>query len=110
MLDVNDNSPVFRSPRYARKMSEGVSVGTIVLVVQADDADIGSNGDIRYDITTGNDAGTTKLVRDGIFYCGGEVVGCRRMNCLHFVCNHRFSPQLSFFSMILYCSELFWFS
>lgn len=57
VLDINDNSPIFRSSKYIRKLSEGVSLGTIVVVVQADDADIEENGFIHYEITAGNNRG-----------------------------------------------------
>ena len=57
MLDVNDNSPVFTHDLYARKVVENVAVGTTVEVLRADDDDVGRNGDVRYKIMTGNEAG-----------------------------------------------------
>ena len=57
VLDVNDNSPVFTRHVYARKLAESVSMGTVVEVVRANDADIGNNGEVSYSISVGNDEG-----------------------------------------------------
>lgn len=61
VLDVNDNPPVFTSRVYARTMSEGVAVGTIVITVQANDADIGLSGQVRYQILHGNAGGLFEI-------------------------------------------------
>ncbi|XP_078366665.1 protocadherin Fat 4-like [Oculina patagonica] len=57
VLDVNDNPPKFTRDLYARKLVENVAVDTVVQVVHANDADIGKNGNVKYKITTGNEAG-----------------------------------------------------
>lgn len=57
VFDVNDNSPEFTRALYARKLVENVAVGTVVQVVQANDADVGKNGHVLYNITAGNEAG-----------------------------------------------------
>ena len=54
---MNDNSPVFTRTLYVRKVVENVAVGTTVEVIRADDADAGRNGQVRYRIMTGNEAG-----------------------------------------------------
>lgn len=61
VLDVNDNSPVFTSDLYARKVVENVAVGSTVEVIRADDADAGRNGQVRYKIMAGNEAGNVSL-------------------------------------------------
>lgn len=63
VFDVNDNSPEFTRALYARKLVESVAVDTVVQVVQANDADVGKNGHVLYNITAGNEAGNvfTKL-------------------------------------------------
>lgn len=48
---------MFSHDLYVRKVSENVAVGTTVQVVQANDYDSGKNGDVRYHIVTGNEAG-----------------------------------------------------
>jgi len=61
VFDVNDNSPEFTRDLYARKLVENVAVDTVVQVVQANDADVGKNGHVRYNITEGNEAGNVYL-------------------------------------------------
>ena len=48
---------MFTLDLYARKVSENVAVGTTVQVVKANDYDSGKNGDVRYHIVSGNEAG-----------------------------------------------------
>lgn len=55
--DVNDNSPVFSSVGYAAAVDEGTAEGLTVVKVHADDDDLGSNGDVMYAITAGNQYG-----------------------------------------------------
>ena len=61
VLDVNDNSPEFTRALYTRKLVENVAVDTVVQVVKANDADIGKNGHVLYNITAGNEAGNISL-------------------------------------------------
>ncbi|XP_030883642.1 protocadherin Fat 3 isoform X3 [Leptonychotes weddellii] len=54
--DVNDNSPVCDQVAYAALFPEDIPSNKIILKVGAKDADIGSNGDIRYSLYgSGND-------------------------------------------------------
>uniref|UniRef100_A0A1I8N8Q9 Cadherin domain-containing protein n=1 Tax=Musca domestica TaxID=7370 RepID=A0A1I8N8Q9_MUSDO len=46
--DVNDNPPVFSQPMYTVELPENITVGTKVVQVQADDADTGLGGRVRY--------------------------------------------------------------
>lgn len=55
--DINDNPPIFTSRVYKRTISEGVAIGTIIMTVEANDADNGVNGQIEYEIIHGNDLG-----------------------------------------------------
>lgn len=57
VLDINDNPPIFTSRVYRRTISEGVAIGTIIMAVEARDADIGVNGQVRYQILHGNELG-----------------------------------------------------
>lgn len=61
VFDVNDNSPEFTRDLYARKLVENVAVDTVVQVVQANDADVGKNGHVRYNITAGNEVGNVSV-------------------------------------------------
>ncbi|XP_013393116.1 protein dachsous [Lingula anatina] len=58
--DLNDNSPVFRRPRYTATLLEDVPVNTPVVNVSATDADAGNNRIITYSLN--NDSQT-----DGLF-------------------------------------------
>ncbi|XP_029918232.1 protocadherin gamma-A10-like isoform X12 [Myripristis murdjan] len=55
VLDVNDNAPVFTQPVYKASVKENASLGTVVLIVTATDADAGSNGRITYSISSAPD-------------------------------------------------------
>ncbi|XP_053501658.1 protocadherin alpha-2-like [Ictalurus furcatus] len=48
VLDINDNSPVFTKPLYKVKVHENVAVGIKILMVSAEDADEGVNGEVSY--------------------------------------------------------------
>lgn len=55
LIDVNDNRPIFQSNihfvttnHYAGFVSENATVGTVVLMVVAADADTGSFGEVTY--------------------------------------------------------------
>ena len=52
VLDINDNNPVFTSDEYENDLFEGTQGGVVILQVHADDADIGSNADIEYSISS----------------------------------------------------------
>lgn len=55
VLDVNDNPPEFSSSEYHVHVKEGLPVGSHVTEVLANDPDAGSNAEITYAITSGND-------------------------------------------------------
>ncbi|XP_036606133.1 protocadherin gamma-A3-like isoform X3 [Trichosurus vulpecula] len=48
LLDANDNAPVFTQPVYTVNVPENVPQGTVLLTVNATDADEGSNSQVRY--------------------------------------------------------------
>ncbi|KAJ9587766.1 hypothetical protein L9F63_018792, partial [Diploptera punctata] len=48
--DQNDNDPRFSQPRYIATIPENVPVDTVVLTVQASDADLGVNSRIMYSL------------------------------------------------------------
>ncbi|XP_033127144.1 protocadherin Fat 4-like [Anneissia japonica] len=48
--DENDNSPVFDPDTFNITIDEEVPIGTDVLLVSATDADVGDNGNIRYQL------------------------------------------------------------
>ena len=50
VIDVNDNSPIFTMNPYTASVTEGSSAGIPVVTVQADDADSGLFGQVRYSI------------------------------------------------------------
>ncbi|XP_063045466.1 protocadherin alpha-3-like [Engraulis encrasicolus] len=54
VLDVNDNSPIFSRPLYKVSVLENVQIGTVVVALNATDADEGANSDVFYSISKGD--------------------------------------------------------
>ncbi|NWV89643.1 PCDGH protein, partial [Machaerirhynchus nigripectus] len=48
VTDLNDNTPVFSKSIYEARVAENLPAGSLVLRVQATDADAGSNGRVTY--------------------------------------------------------------
>ncbi|XP_022522918.2 protocadherin-23 [Astyanax mexicanus] len=61
VLDVNDHEPVFNSSEYHAQASENSLVGTILVLVSAQDLDLGANGTVQYNIISGNSKGLFRL-------------------------------------------------
>jgi len=57
VLDKNDNPPVFNTQTYIFSVVENTEVVSS-LSVRAQDMDVGDNGEVRYEIVSGNEAGT----------------------------------------------------
>ncbi|XP_053598514.1 fat-like cadherin-related tumor suppressor homolog isoform X2 [Microplitis demolitor] len=55
VLDENDHAPKFESTPYSINLAENIEEGTSILKVIAHDADLGSNGEVRYSF--GSDIG-----------------------------------------------------
>ncbi|XP_071784509.1 cadherin EGF LAG seven-pass G-type receptor 2-like isoform X3 [Asterias amurensis] len=55
LIDVNDNPPVFTESSYSKEISESVSPQYMVIQIEADDADEGTNSQISYTFNNGND-------------------------------------------------------
>ena len=54
VLDVNDNCPEFREPRYSETILENITVGTTILSVEAFDRDLGGQTQLEYSISDGS--------------------------------------------------------
>jgi hypothetical protein len=54
LVDVNDNSPVFRPVYYSVSIPDTTSVGTTILQVNAQDQDTGSNKKVTYTLIQGD--------------------------------------------------------
>ena len=65
ITDYNDNSPDFTSQYSVQEVSEGASVGDVIVQVEATDADLGTNANVSYSITAGNS--------DDLFEIDGET-------------------------------------
>ncbi|XP_076590809.1 protocadherin Fat 3-like isoform X7 [Chaetodon auriga] len=50
VLDLNDNKPAFEANLYEATVMEGMSVGTRIIQVQAQDPDSGGNGQVTYSL------------------------------------------------------------
>ncbi|NXN93926.1 CAD23 protein, partial [Rhinopomastus cyanomelas] len=53
IVDINDNNPIFSQPSYQRAVFEDVPLGTVILRVQAVDADSGQFALIEYSLGDG---------------------------------------------------------
>ncbi|XP_035807160.2 protocadherin alpha-3-like isoform X25 [Amphiprion ocellaris] len=63
VLDINDNSPAFTKELYSATLKENVSVGTVVIQVNATDFDQGANGEIIYSFGKEVDSKVMELFR-----------------------------------------------
>ncbi|CAC5361087.1 PCDHD1 [Mytilus coruscus] len=50
IADENDNSPEFQQKSYIYKVPENIPIGTYIFAAEANDQDIGKNGEIVYEI------------------------------------------------------------
>ncbi|KAK2529805.1 Cdh18 [Columba guinea] len=71
LTDVNDNPPRFPQKHYQLYVPESAQVGSAVGKIKANDADTGSNADMKYTIINGDGSGvfsisTDKDTREGI--------------------------------------------
>ena len=61
VIDLNDNTPVFMPASYSPMVVEHRPTGMIIETVMATDADSGSNGVVRFSITSGNSDGSFSI-------------------------------------------------
>ena len=64
LADVNDNAPQFTSLPGNPEVSENAMIGSIVQVVDAADADQGTNAQLTYTIIGGSGQGRVTLPTD----------------------------------------------
>ena len=57
VVDKNDNPPLFDESTYLFSVEENTEV-VRSLAVRAQDADAGANGEVQYEIVSGNELGT----------------------------------------------------
>ena len=58
LWDINDNPPVFMPASYSPTVVEHSDIGIVIETVGATDADLGSNGEVRYSITASSVGGS----------------------------------------------------
>ena len=73
-MDVNDNPPVFNPSVYPIGISESTLAGSAVITVMASDQDIGLNGNITFDITSGDTTGQQQQLHQ--HYMGTASLPC----------------------------------
>ena len=61
VTDANDNAPVFVGTPYEASVNESADIDTLVLTVEATDADEGSNAEVTFSIRDGNAEGAFKI-------------------------------------------------
>ena len=55
VTDVNDCVPQFLKREYSKKIPENIKTGELVLTVSASDEDFGTNSEVTYSFSSGND-------------------------------------------------------
>ena len=63
VTDVNDCAPQFSKKEYRKEIREDIKPGNLVLTINATDKDTGSNGEVEYSFTSGNDQGLFSINR-----------------------------------------------
>ncbi|KAJ7336037.1 hypothetical protein OS493_013412 [Desmophyllum pertusum] len=63
--DINDNSPVFGQSSYSATLPEGKPANTFVAMVTATDKDTGTNAQLSYNITSGNEDNKFSIDNNG---------------------------------------------
>ncbi|XP_052597918.1 protocadherin alpha-2 isoform X9 [Peromyscus californicus insignis] len=71
VLDVNDNEPTFPQPVYKVQLFENTANGTLVVKLNASDADEGSNSEIVYSLSS--DVSSTTRTKFQIDSTSGEI-------------------------------------
>ncbi|XP_006634604.1 cadherin-10a [Lepisosteus oculatus] len=64
LTDVNDSPPRFPQSSYHLSTSESAEIGATVGRIKANDADVGENADIQYNIVSGDGQDLFKIVTD----------------------------------------------
>lgn len=59
--DINDNAPSFDTSSILATVQEDANIGDVVITLLANDPDAGTNSELRYSITGGNNAGLFTL-------------------------------------------------
>lgn len=55
--DINDNAPKFTKPEFTASVKENAALNDVILCVEAMDRDAGTNAQLTFSITSGNEAG-----------------------------------------------------
>ena len=73
ITDVNDNAPVIHTTTSVISVKEGIAPGTKLTKIEASDADIGSNGDIRFRIKNNIDKFFDIDTKSGDLFSTAEI-------------------------------------
>ena len=65
IIDINDSPPVFDTSVYNFSAVENLAAGTSIGQVSSMDADLGTNGQIQYNITSGDSANIFDITQSG---------------------------------------------
>ena len=62
ITDINDNVPQFTKKEFTPSVKETADINDVILRVEALDRDAGSNAELKFSITSGNDGGYFDIV------------------------------------------------
>ncbi|XP_033742322.1 LOW QUALITY PROTEIN: protocadherin Fat 4-like [Pecten maximus] len=65
VIDVNDHTPMFSHSNYEVSLNESLAVNSQFFTLTATDEDSGKNGEVTYNITSGNGEGKFGIFPDG---------------------------------------------
>ncbi|XP_069129376.1 protocadherin Fat 4-like [Argopecten irradians] len=68
VIDINDHTPVFSHSNYEVSLNESLAVNSQFFTLTATDEDSGLNGEVTYNITSGNSEGKFGIFPDGRLY------------------------------------------
>ena len=71
--DVNDNQPQFTELEYDFTQPEDNQLSVVIAQIEADDGDNGSNADVMYFISRGNDDGIFSILPNTVSFCVQEI-------------------------------------
>ena len=73
LVDVNNNTPKFSQSTYEMSLKESTEVNFQIQKFEAEDADIGDNGKVVYNITRGNADKAFGIFPNGMLYVAREL-------------------------------------
>ncbi|XP_075697796.1 cadherin-23 isoform X1 [Rhinoderma darwinii] len=109
VLDINDNRPIFLKSSYEATVSENIPESSIIVQLEATDADEGENGRVWYQIVSGNNRNFRIDVSTGLLMRGPLALD-RETNSSHVLVVEAYNsdqgPMRSSVRVIVYVDDV----